>query len=310
MKKENVLFFTNKNNALNYLLPNLKSKFARVVLPSVIGENENKIFANYFTELDYYGYRGYLPDYDQISDLINNDSLLYLKDLYDCNKEEEKKLTGKAGLVIKDNYYIIDKYIKNDYYNVIQIGEVNFFYREPLGVYVNSKNNLKPYGYAELSRTKYSFLFHFGVSLYNILRHNNGLLDLIDEHIELIEKSNTPRLPQFIERKILNTDLHTVSDDFRNMWKRLSEGIENPHFKVLFCEKHIYLSLILYVRDKSDLMNYLAENGIKSLEYLHNDLPLNEEGKIFNDSLIFISLAYFLRDDKKIDRLIDILNRW
>ncbi|NIA23108.1 MAG: hypothetical protein GWP03_02965 [Proteobacteria bacterium] len=309
MEKPNNLLFTNKYHAITYILHNLKNNYKKVILPSVIGHSENNIFSNSFTGLYYYNFKDYSPDYENIKELIDKNSLLVLRDINPCREENIPEIVNDCGLVIKENSYVFEKddeYVKN----IIRIGNLNVFYRSPLGVYVETNDNVDSKYYEKLPRTKESFSFRISSSFYSFIRNNEGVLDLIDEHIERVKSSDSPRLGKFLEKRIRKIDMKSLIANFNKTGGEVNKNIKNRHFKILYCKKFVYSALIIFVRDKTSLFSYLEDNGIKPLNYFENDLPMNERGVKFNDSLIFIGLAHFLGNDKEIKRLIDVLNRW
>jgi len=130
MKRTKNLLFTNKYHAISYVLNNLKNNYGKVVLPSIIGKRENNIFSNFFTELYYYDFVDYSPDYENINELIDKNSLLVLRDIYPCGAKNIANIFDRCGLTIKENIYIFD----NDSYhlkNVINMDNLNLFYRSP-----------------------------------------------------------------------------------------------------------------------------------------------------------------------------------
>ncbi len=309
MKRTKNLLFTNKYHAISYVLNNLKNNYGKVVLPSIIGKRENNIFSNFFTELYYYDFVDYSPDYENINELIDKNSLLVLRDIYPCGAKNIANIFDRCGLTIKENIYIYD----NDSYhlkNVINMDNLNLFYRSPLGVCVEPNVNIETGNYEKLRKTKEPFSFRFSSNFYRFIRNNKGVLNLIDEHIENIKNSDFPRLGAFLESRINGVYTKSLNDNFKKICSEINKNVENRHFKILYCEKFVYFALVILVRDKKDLFSYLMDNEIKPLNYFENDLPMNEKSAEFNDSLIFIGLAHFLDNDKEIKRLIDVLNRW
>ncbi|MCK4544765.1 hypothetical protein KAU43_04445 [candidate division WOR-3 bacterium] len=311
------LLFVNKHFTLKYITKHLKFKFSSIVLPDIIGEKLNNHIASIFPNVDYYSYTGYKPNFDEIIDKVDKSTIIYYKEI--CGHLSDKAiydLSEKAGLVINDVPFCFMDFMNTsfDIHNLIIIGDIFIKCKYPSSSFaVFSKGLLDIIPYGDLQRSDSSMDFVIADFIYRripfISNMAKGLRSIIDENILRMKNGDKERLPENLEKQLYKMDFEICKNKLISFNSYAKKNFNNKHIYLMMKNNCVYTYLILLVRDKEKLVEYLKSLNIESIDYFSYDIPLNTISKKTNNEIVLIPFGlYYNQND--IRYIIEVLNKW
>jgi len=311
------LLFVNKYFTIKYITKHLKFEFNRILLPDIIGEKLNSHVASIFPNVDYYGYTGYKPNFNEIIDKVDKNTLIYFKEIYGHLSDKNIfKLSKKAGLVINDIPFCFMDFmnISSDIYNLITIGDIFIkckYTSASFAVFSKGLLDIMPYG--NLQRSDRNMDFAIADFIYRkipfISNMVKGLRNIIDENTLKMKNGDKERLPKNLENQLSKMNFEIYKNKLISFNSYAKRNFNNKHIYLMMKDNCIYTYLILLVRDKEKLTEYLKSSNIESIDYFDYDIPLNAISKKANNEIVLIPFGlYYNQND--IRYIIEVLNKW
>ncbi len=311
------LIFVNKYFTLEYIIKYSKFKFNRILLPNIIGNKLNSRIASIFNKVDYYSYTEYKPNIDEITDKIDKNTIIYFKEIYDYLSDKDIfKLSKQAGLIISDKSFCLMDCLNTslDIFNLIITGDIIIKCKYPgasFAIFNESLVDTMPYENLQSSGSNPDFVIADFIyrKIPFISNMAKGLRNIIDENILRMRNGDEERLPKNYEKQLRKIDFEICKNKLISFNSYTKKNFNNKHIYLMMKDNCIYTYLILLVRDKERLIEYLKSFNIESIDYFTYDIPLNTISKRTNNEIVLIPFSLY-NNQKDIQYIIEVLNKW